>query len=510
MNVKTDIILAAALSVASLAVSAKPRVVVVNEDNDHYFKLDASLMTEQALKDYVDKMAGGKVTHFFMCPSGQRTSYDSKVWDRIWDEYDPKLHGRNRHFASWATNAKSLCDRGIDPYAVWIRRCREKGISPWLSPRMNDAHNSNEKNPWRSTTFWRTRDDLHCYPGERSRDWTRCTLNFAYDEVQDYTFALVKEQLDRYDVDGIELDFYRFSEYFPRETAYESAHHLDRFVKRVKDYVDVKTKERGHRVLLGVRCSTTPKTARAKGLDVGKWVREGWVDWVTGSTYWDSPDLNMPVGEWRTLFGKRADEVMLLNGTDHGVCANRGNKATKRLTMTAELYAGFADIVWSSGADGVYLFNVPYVPEELEKVCARGLFPADLPAQERRYPISFRSEAAAGVPCDVQLPRKNDKPVELTVRVGGKVSGAQAFVRIAWREEGDFEPELTLNGVKATASVAEPMKGRCDAWPDNSYEYRSRLYAVPVSAVRPGNANKVVIGATVTPATVIWTEIVMK
>ena len=51
----------------------------------------ADEMTPEAAAAYVDRLAAsGKVTHFFMCPSGQRTSYASEVWDRIWDEYDPE------------------------------------------------------------------------------------------------------------------------------------------------------------------------------------------------------------------------------------------------------------------------------------------------------------------------------------------------------------------------------------------------------------------------------------
>ena len=79
---------AAAMALCALAAFAKQKVVVVNEDNDHYFKLDASLMNEESLKAYIDKMAGGKVTHFFMCPSGQRPSYGSKVWEPIWTGLD--------------------------------------------------------------------------------------------------------------------------------------------------------------------------------------------------------------------------------------------------------------------------------------------------------------------------------------------------------------------------------------------------------------------------------------
>lgn len=494
-----------------LVVAAEERrIIVVNEDNDRFFTQRAELMTVEGLERNVDAIAGGAVTHLFLCPSGQRTSYDSRVWDRVWDELELKrVHGTNDSFFVWASNAKLLYDKGIDPYQVWIRRCRERGISPWLSPRMNDAHGSHEQNPWRATRFWRERDDLHCHPGLRDRHWLNCTLDFSHDEVQDYTFALIDELLSRYDVDGLELDFMRFCEYFPADKALSSSHHLNRFVRRIKVRVDESVRQRGHEIHLGVRCPSTPKVAMSKGMDVGLWVREGWVDWVTASTYWQSPDLNMPVAEWRESFGTRRDETVLLNGTDHGVAANRGRLATKRLAMTAELYAGWADVVWASGADGLYLFNARYLPEELDKVCRQGLFPECLLKQVRRYPISFRSEVTRGVASDVQLPCWTDSNRRLVIRVGGTVNGRRVFVRVASRVEDGFDPEVFLNGVHAKSSRRAVMKGRCDSKPDRSYEYVCREYDFDPGAVMAGE-NIVTIGCEPVRHEIIWAEIVIE
>ena len=497
--------LAAALCAA--CASAKPLVVAVNEDNDHYFKQDASLMTEEALCAYIDALAGGKVTHFVMCPSGQRPSYDSKAWEPIWtslEEPDAHLGGG---YVKWAENAKLLRDKGIDPYQVWIGRCREKGISPWLSPRMNDAHNADHKNPFRSTTFWREHDELHCYPGYRGKDWTRATLNFALQPVQDYTFALVKEQLDRYDIDGYELDFMRFGDHFPRETAAESSHHLDRFVKRVKDYVDVKAAERGHPIRLGVRVATTPAAARAKGCDVGNWVREGWVDWVCASTSWETPDYDMPVTEWREWFGDRADAVTLLAGTDHGVGATPWHCGGVRLDMEMKYYAGFADVEWGNGVDGLYLFNIPYLEKELGKVCRMGLFPEDLPGQRRAYPVSWRSEAWwSGEPDLIQIPKKSDVPNEFRIRLGANPAGRVSVV-VGVKEPGEFNPEVTLNGVPSSGSHAMKMEIRPTGVSVPPVDYTCRRYYFPIDSVHGGADNVVRVGPTDDPKTVLWCEI---
>lgn len=498
---------AACLSAASDV--AKPRIVAVNEDNDHYFKLDASLMNEASLKAYIDKMAGGNVTHFFMCPSGQRTSYASEAWDRIWDEYDPEKDAKNAHFRLWATNARSLWERGIDPYQVWIKRCREKGISPWLSPRMNDSHNADVKDPWRSTRFWREHDELHCEPGYRGRDWLRTTFNFAKQPVQDYTFALVKEQLDRYDIDGYELDFMRFVEHFPRGTGMKNAHHLDRFVKRVKNYVSRKAEERGHPILLGVRVATTPKVALWLGCDVGKWVREGWVDWVCASTGWETPDYNMPVAEWRASFGERADKVVLLAGTDHGVnswvpwgCPIQ----SMRWDMEMRHYAGFADVQWGNGVDGLYLFNIPYLDRELAEVARLGLFPEKLVLQRRTYPVSYRSETYGAMPNDVQLPVRTDKENELRIRLGANPTGAVSVV-VCVTKPGTFHPEVTLNGFNPIGSAAEFLKVRPTGISHKGKDYNCRRYHFPSTAVHGGADNIVKIGKTSEPKDVEWCEI---
>lgn len=498
--------LVCAAGLFSLA-SAKPCVVVVNEDNDHYFKQDASLMNEDSLNAYIDRLAGGKITHFFMCPSGQRPSYASRVWEPIWEGLKEPGGDRWGGYTTWARNAKLLHDKGIDPYHVWIARCRERNISPWLSPRMNDCHNADHQHPFRSTRFWREHEEYHCEPGYRGKDWNRATFNFACQAVQDYTFALVKEQLDRYDIDGYELDFMRFSDHFPRGSAATNSVHLNRFVKRVKAYIDQKAAERGHAIHLGVRVATTPAAARAKGCDVGTWVREGWVDWVCASTYWETPDYNLPVKEWRDWFGARADDIVLLAGTDHGVGATPWNHGGVRRDMEMKYYAGFADVSWRNGVDGLYLFNIPYLEKELEKVCRLGLFPGDLEKQQRTYPVSWRSEAWwSGEPDGIQLPKKSDRKNVFRIRLGSHSTG-RVSVLIGVQEKGSFAPDVTLNGYAATGSHPDELKIAPTGISHPGVTYTGRRYYFPSQAVRRGEENLVCVGTTPEAKTIYWCEI---
>ena len=111
-------------------------MLVINEDNSHFFgtrKPDD--MTLAGLHAFVDQYAESAVTHLFLCPNAMRASFRSRSRDAIWDPVDGK-----QPQGMWPQNAKRLYEAGLDPYEIWISRGREKGISPWLSMRMNDVH----------------------------------------------------------------------------------------------------------------------------------------------------------------------------------------------------------------------------------------------------------------------------------------------------------------------------------------------------------------------------------
>ena len=149
-------------------------MLIINEDNDHYFKKNKELMTEKDLRAYIDTFANTKVTHLFMCPNGQRTSYRSSVHEAIWDDINGKAPDN-----IWCTNCKILFDKGIDPYHVWIDQCRQQKISPWITMRMNDVHFSNIPNYFRSTNFWRKRRDLWRDPNTNSNNWMMCAFDYS-------------------------------------------------------------------------------------------------------------------------------------------------------------------------------------------------------------------------------------------------------------------------------------------------------------------------------------------
>ena len=446
---------ACALALGAPAAEAAPRrpVLIVNEDNDHYFKLDRSLMTVEALERYIDGYAQGHVTHFFMCPSGQRPSYGSRVWEPIWAGCAPEYY-RNAEGTNWTENAKFLHDRGIDPYAVWIRRCREKGISPWISPRMNDTHFVHITNYFRNTTFWRTRRDLWRKPDWKPGEHGNLpAFDFSKPEARTWILSLVKEQIDRWDVDGVELDWMRMWEHLTPGKERAQAHHLTEMVRTVRDWTDEAARRRGHPVRLGVRVPSDPESARAFGMDAVAWAKAGLVDQIVASCFWCSGYFATPLARWRALLGpETAARVPVYPGTDAGYGCMRGGPRA----MPYEGYCGWADAQWANGAPGLYLFNLPYQGEALRaRICGKGLAPDVVRKAARFYPATYDDVVPPGAPDHRQLPLALSAGGEIELAAGEPPRDGTVDVVLAARAPwGGATPDVTLNGVPSAAARA--------------------------------------------------------
>ena len=275
--------------------------LLLNEDNDHFFKLGDEWQTKEGLERYLDIVLKGPVTHFFICVNGQRTSYDSKTWEPIWaglcDIARPDTAtAQDGTHDRWAVNAKKFFDVGIDPYELWAKRCREKGVSPWISMRMNDVHYLAKSNYFRNTTFCRTRRDLRRVP-ESEKGGVDFALDFAQKEVRDYTFAQFCEIAGRWNADGIEMDWMRDPHCLRPGRERADAHYLTEFMRAARRETKRISAARGRPLKLSVRLPRSPAKALALGFDIDVWLRDGLVDLVVGSSSY-LPDPDLPVADW--------------------------------------------------------------------------------------------------------------------------------------------------------------------------------------------------------------------
>ena len=469
LNTFAGLLCLAATSAAAATAAVRP-ILAINEDNDHYFKLDSSRMTKEALEAYVDDLARGHVTHFFMCPQGQRASFDSKSWEPIWAGLnDPDNKGRTNNI--WCVNAKKLHDAGIDPYAVWTARCRAKGIRPWLSMRMNDPHFTDTPAYFRHTSFWREHPELWRYPHSDAKDqgvrWTDCTFDYAHKEVRDYHLAMVRELIERYDADGLELDWMRSPPVFKRGESRRYASLLTEFVRQVRRIASEKEKTVGRRYRLGVRVPTLPSVCAGYGMDVLDWAKEGLIDLVVVANSYHVMDYDIPFVEWRERLAEANPKVALLPSADIGVRCGvpPGGKHISRQFVTVEQYRGWAEALYAQGAKGVYLFNRPYRDAATRAaVYGEGLSPEMVRARPRTYMITERHDclpdggvSTARLPVTINGNAATPGDLFFPVRIGVPPTKGRVDLVVGFSRRDDALADVTyrLNGEMAAGEVRE-------------------------------------------------------
>ncbi len=324
------------------------RRVLYNLDGDSCMTTRAGstapvAVTEADLKRLIEEIAyeGSHVDTLLLCINAQVMYYPSKVGT---------LRGAlstSAERSQWPARERQRFETmqrffaaGVDPYAVVLGEMRRRGREAILSFRMNDDHG----NDFLRTQFRVDHPDCQLSKG---------ALDFGQEAVREYVFRLIEEAVQRYDCDGVELDFNRFPRFFQDGTTDERVAQMNSLVERIRQMVDEQGQRRGRRLVLAVRVPSnfgralpTPQTTRELGCDVVGWAQRGLVDFVTVSEFLHEK-YNLSLAEW-----KQAIPQVPVYG---GIECTEGPAAAQYLP--AAKYRLAALRLWDQGADGIYLFN---------------------------------------------------------------------------------------------------------------------------------------------------------
>ena len=335
------VIVVAAFGARAEACRTNSPVSVFNLDSSHYsYEYGDDKMNAEGLREYVHRVLGkGAFTHFFISPGAQTTLCDTKTLSPAWwrmGEPGVPLNDHMRRCYMMFTN-------GVDVIRVEIDAIRAHGVSPWLSMRMNDNHNSNDEKSWLHSKFWVEHPEYRKWGG----------FNYSIPAVQDYHFAFIEEMLERYDVDGFECDWMRWP--IPQDAAVLTA-----FMRRVRAAVDAAAKRRGHPILIGVRVASRPDRAKHNGTDAVLWAKEKLVDWIVPANFFMSVDFDLPVDRWLKLVAEAGASARVVPCLDTGVvtCDPKTGRRSPRRMLTLAEYCGWANRMYERGAHGVYYFNL--------------------------------------------------------------------------------------------------------------------------------------------------------
>ena len=456
---------------------------IINEDDSHYFSSrEAGKMNLEGLHAFIDQYAGTAVTHLFLCPNAQRASFRSQTREAIWDPVDGKdPSGR------WPDNARLLNERGLDLYKIWIARCREKGISPWLSMRMNDLHEAQDLKSFLHTSFWREHPEFWRIPNGSGSPWQNRAENYAHKEVRDHHKAFVKELLERYDPDGLELDWIRFGWHLTPGKEKEEGKYITEFMRETRKLTNEWAAKRGHPILLGVRVPAHPDAASGLGMDGVLWAKEGLIDLLVPCPFWSTSDFDIPVELWKERLGDTTKAVLIAPGLEFNARPWPGGKAVANTLNSAY---GFASSALYRGADALYLFNwmdsetIPVSDTTYRTLLEKGLNTATTSKAIRRYPVCYRDTVPDKFPNGIVLPMETTNSGEFKINIGPKPTAGTTWI-IAGLAKRDRLKDTTFEAKINDASTppAEELKEISDIGGDPAQVIR---FKCPKEAIKDG------------------------
>jgi hypothetical protein len=178
-----------------------------------------------------------------------------------------------------------MMDAGVMPMEVYIDECHKQNMEFIAGFRMNDRHGHNadwftqlskEKPEWvlkgYKPSSKRTTDPRSYEVG--------CALDYSVAAVRDWVFSIMEEVANRFDIDGMELNYTRLPACFPLGEAESSHAIMTDFVRRVRDMLDDVGKKKGRKLLLGVRVLQHLEGCLTMGFDIPTWIQDGVIDYI--------------------------------------------------------------------------------------------------------------------------------------------------------------------------------------------------------------------------------------
>ena len=410
--------------------------IILNSDADNFvWSRRAEHMTLDGLQEQMDHYATGQVSHVFLNVNYMRTLYASETWENFWEGNNPETTPEE-----WIRNAWLLHEQGLDPIAVWIARLRERGVSPWVSMRMNDCHFTQSDPQYTlNSSFWREHPEYWRAPKGRGYH-DRC-LNYRIPAVREYSMSLVRELVQRYDADGLELDWLREPFCFAPGEEEKGRVILTRFMNEVRELTERWSKKRGHAIELAAHVPAHSEAAFGWGIDAVRWAKEGLIDVLIPSPRWATADFDIPIERWREMIGKAEKHVTFAAGMELRIAPYEGSAASRN---NIEFMRGFSATHLSRGADQIYLYNhfdgpegaavttTVDDPEEWRAILAEAGRLETVNGKPRRHIVTYADIEPPGGMLPRPLPAAlvAGAPLRFRIHTGPKPSGGRAFVRV--------------------------------------------------------------------------------
>lgn len=337
--------------------------LMYDSDGGNMFIYKKPPMTPEMLYPYIDEVAETGVTSFFMSPHyGMPMIFPTKVAKMIGEDVSSELaskitlDAKPKTIERGVTNLRSLIGAGYDPFGLVIDRAKQNNMEALISFRLNEVHWVEKKDALILSKFWKEHPEWRIGKngdplsqvyldilGPRTSPvvagWLPGGLNFAIPEVREHRLAQMREMCERFNIDGLDLDFQRFPMYFKLGEEKKHIETMTNWIREIREMTREVAEKRGSPILLGARIMAEPEQNLEIGLDPFTWANEGLLDFVIVSHYLHN-NFPLPIHEYIKHFPKEFPIY-----------------ASIEVEREEENYRKVAKQLWKENVDGISLFN---------------------------------------------------------------------------------------------------------------------------------------------------------
>jgi hypothetical protein len=452
---------------------SKPRIMYYHDGRHPLIYMYEPPIYKEQYEQVVDELVGTPIDAIMFCLGDGRTVLHDTQVGELWGHNVEKWS--HNVFRRAGKNAKHLIEQGHDPLRLVCDRAVEYGIKIYPVLLVNQGSGERHENT-RGSDF--RLDNKHLDIGARGDldpDFPGIDCaDFKHEEIRRERLDLIKETLNKYPVDGLELQMNYVAYYFHPDEVEDGKSILTKWIRQVYDVL----KESGAERELAIRIPANINDCLSVGMDPREWIDQSIVDVLIGSSFGNTARLD-PELDFRPLV-----EAAKGSGCRVHACIESTVDTDRMAEGPIEAIRGAACNYWAQGVDGLYMAqwfirNWPYDGTFYEKLreipYPQVMAPKDKtyaiptlrgggydPKESPNVPIQLPVELSENVPVQVKVSISDDltrwaaqdRVYEVILRV--RLTGASEMDRVRFLFNGMDLPKTLLRRINHTYVMKAP------------------------------------------------------
>lgn len=470
--------------------------------------LNKETVTRQDVTSFLDRYSKTNITDLFFCIFCQYSATKSNIFSDYAKKYEQKTENdfsvdyTEQHGSLYTLNKKY----GLDPYKIWFEECMQRGINPWLSIRMNDCHHPNNDFSFlRNDLFYEAKENGWML-GDQYPGGAKICLNYEIPKVRLMMLDYIEEQLNQYDVYGLELDFMREIHCFDYLNAKNEQYIelMNDFIRQVKKLTQKAEQKWGHSIKIAVRLTRDIDQSRKFGFDARVWSKENLVDIIIPSPRWESADSRIPVETWQ----KELPNITILPCIETVVTGKYGGYQLTSTELARGIIGGYLGV----GAKDIYLYNYfgeasdgdSYYAIRDREIYKTAYCLEELRKHSVRYSVIGQEIyiCPEGMVADQPLPITLDgEKKELSINTAGIPQNRETFLLLGFTVGSPDNIKIKLNGIICKGFIPADIPNPKKVVPDGCSFYQC--------SVNPKDTVKQILHFEGNNAEIVWVELIV-